>query len=250
MSRYFLKLAYDGTQYHGWQIQPNGITVQEVLESKLFQITRIQMPLTGCGRTDTGVHAKKFYAHFDFGEMDLPEMDKLKFRLNAVLPDDIVINDIFRVSDDANARFDAISRTYRYYYSLKKNPFLQKYSTQLFALPDVELMNEGALLLKKYIDFTSFSKVHTDTATNNCKISDALWQHDGDQLIFTIRADRFLRNMVRAIVGTLIDLGFKKISISDLKMIVELKNRNHAGNSVPARGLFLEDVEYPQTLFI
>lgn len=249
MSRYFIKLTYEGTRYHGWQIQPNGISVQQVIETSINQVTGKRIPLTGCGRTDTGVHARKFYAHFDDDYHSADILEKLAYSLNSVLPDDIAIDDIFQVKDNAHARFDAISRTYRYYFSLKKDPFSFSFAAPLFKIPDIKLLNLGASLLLEYDDFTSFSKVHTQTATNNCKVMVSFWIHDGDQLIFCIKADRFLRNMVRAIVGTLLDVGNKKISLQNLRSIVEQKNRMAAGTSVPAKGLFLEDIEYPDRIF-
>jgi len=199
--------------------------------------------LVGCGRTDTGVHAREFYAHFEISKK-LNELRDLAFRLNGFLPDDIVIYEIFKVPADFHARFDAKSRTYKYYISIQKNPFLTGQSFYFHGKLDVSKMNEACSVLFNYTDFTSFSKLHTQTKTNNCKIYKAIWKEDGDELIFTIQADRFLRNMVRAIVGTMIEIGSGKLGVQDMKRIIEAKDRSDAGFSVPAEGLFLEKVSY------
>ncbi len=248
--RYFIKLTYKGSNYHGWQLQGNKPTIQLAINNALSTILSEEINVTGCGRTDTGVHAKNFYAHFDLDkEINKNNLQKLIFKLNSFLSRDIVILEIFSVHPEAHARFDAISRTYQYFISRNKDPFKQDISYYLFGDIDVELMNKGAKLLFDYSDFTSFSKSNTQVKTNICKITKAEWIENENQIIFTISADRFLRNMVRAIVGTLIELGMKKISIDDVKEIIESKNRSNAGYSVPARGLFLTEVKYPKEIF-
>jgi len=248
-NRYFIKLAYKGTNYHGWQLQGETPTIQLAINNALSTILREDINVTGCGRTDTGVHASNFYAHFDLeNNFSKEEIQKLIFKLNGFLNNDIVIFNIFHVHCEAHTRFDATLRTYKYYISNKKNPFNQDISYLLFGFIDIDLMNEGAKLLLEYSDFTSFSKSNTQVKTNICKISKAEWIENEDQIIFTISADRFLRNMVRAIVGTLIDLGLNKITLDDVIKIVESKNRSNAGYSVPAKGLFLTEVQYPENL--
>ena len=244
--RYFIKLSYNGSKYHGWQIQPNAPTVQEILNNCLSVLLRHEINVVGCGRTDTGVHAKIFYAHFDSLEVHEKKFwpDFVR-KLNSMLPSDIAIEDFFAVRPGVHARFDAISRTYQYQILREKEPFLIETAYPYFYGPlDFGLMNRGAEVLQEYTDFTSFSKLHTDVKTNNCKITEAKWEYNKPLLVFTITADRFLRNMVRAIVGTLLDLGRRKIGIEDLRKIIELKNRSEAGFSVPAKGLFLTNVEY------
>lgn len=211
---------------------------------------RQTVTLTGAGRTDTGVHAMEYYAHFDItNEISSQELKKLVFKLNSYLPDDIAIYDIFPVSPRIHARFTAISRTYKYYITTGKNPFKHEFSHFLFGTIDLDLMNRGGALLAEYVDFTSFSKAGTDTKTNICHVISAKWERSGQELIFTIKADRFLRNMVRAIVGTLLELGTGKISLEEMKAIIESHNRSNAGDSVPACGLFLVDIEYPPDVF-
>jgi tRNA pseudouridine38-40 synthase len=245
--RYFIELAYDGTNYHGWQSQAGSVTVQEALELGLRYKAGLKDRITGCGRTDAGVHAKQFFAHFDHNELMEPDsLAKLTGSLNNFLPADIAVRRIFRVRSDAHARFDAVSRTYQYFIQTTKNPFNRDYAWHLCIKPDVALMNRAATVLMSYQDFTSFSKLHTDVKTNICNISKASWEQADGQLVFTITADRFLRNMVRAIVGTLLDIGRNKISPDDLKRIIESKNRQKAGMSAPAHGLFLQRVEYIQ----
>lgn len=243
--RYFIELAYDGTNYHGWQSQPGSVTVQEQLELGLRYKAGLEDRVTGCGRTDAGVHAGQFFAHFDHNELMEPaDLAELTSSLNSFLPGDIVVRQIFRVNNDAHARFDAVSRTYQYFIQTAKNPFNRNYAWHLCINPDIELMNRAATVLMTYQDFTSFSKLHTDVKTNFCNIFKASWEQADGQLVFTITADRFLRNMVRAIVGTLMDIGRNKISLDDLKRIIESKNRQKAGISVPANGLFLHRVDY------
>ena len=240
--RYFVEFSYSGKNYFGYQIQPNQISVQEVLENALSTILREEIKTTGAGRTDTGVHAKKIFAHFDT-EKDLGE--NLVYQLNSFLPTDISIKRVFSVKDDFHARFHATFRTYEYYISLDKNPFTQDSSWQIWKRDlNIDLMNEACKILFEYEDFTSFSKLHTENKTNNCKIYKAFWEQNGTEIKFTISADRFLRNMVRAIVGTMVEIGNGKIAPSDLRTIIEDKNRNSAGTSAPAQGLFLVDVGY------
>jgi tRNA pseudouridine38-40 synthase len=243
MNRYFIKLAYKGTNYHGWQIQENAHTVQAELNEKMTLMLAESINLVGCGRTDTGVHAREFYAHFEISR-EPNDLRELAFRLNGFLPDDIVIYEIFKVSPDFHARFDAKSRTYKYYLSRQKNPFLTGQSFYYHGDLDIVKMNMACIILFDYNDFTSFSKLHTQTKTNNCKILEARWEEIGRELVFTIRADRFLRNMVRAIVGTMIEIGSGKLGVEDMKRIIEAKDRSDAGFSVPAEGLFLEKVDY------
>ncbi len=248
--RYFIKLAYNGALYHGWQRQPNGISIQQALEDALTMMLRQKVSLTGAGRTDAGVHAMKYYAHFDLKkEMSSPELKKLVFKLNSFLPEDIAIYDIYPVPPRIHARFTAISRTYQYYISTIKNPFRHEFSHFLFGKIDLGLMNQGGALLKEFSDFTSFSKVGTDTNTNICHVISAYWEMCGQELVFTITADRFLRNMVRAIVGTLLELGTGKISLEEMRKIIESRDRSNAGDSVPACGLFLMNIEYPSDAF-
>lgn len=241
--RYFIKLAYNGTNYHGWQSQPNAVSVQETLEKALSLLLKNKIEIVGAGRTDTGVHAKEMYAHFDFNKTI--EKDFWVPKLNSYLPKDIVINDIVEVSADAHARFDATSRTYEYLMHTFKNAFLNEQSWYHFYPLDLDKMNEAAKILLEYTDFECFSKTNTDVFTFNCKITEAHWQQNGSQLMFTITADRFLRNMVRAIVGTMINIGQGKIEITHLRKIIESKNRNEAGFSVPAHGLYLTKITYP-----
>lgn len=245
--RYFISLSYNGTNYHGWQIQDNGITVQSVLNNAMSQILRSEIETVGAGRTDTGVHASKFFAHFDFNKKLSPEeLTDLVYKINSNLPNDIALCKITQVKEDAHARFSALSRTYKYYISPNKNPFKFESSYFYKGNLDLDLMNEAARILFEYIDFTSFSKLHSQTKTNNCKIYLAEWQIEEDMIVFTIKADRFLRNMVRAIVGTLLDVGRGKIDIEKFREIIEKKSRCEAGFSVPANGLFLVDIEYPE----
>ncbi len=241
--RYLICFSYKGTNYHGWQVQPNEVTVQSVLTDSLSLVLRQNIELTGAGRTDAGVHAKRMAAHFDF-DGEIVDFVALTNKLNSLLPTDISIFEIKRVADDFHARFDAKSRTYKYYISRRKNPFFSELSAKITFPLDVDKMNLAAKALFDYTDFTSFSKVHTDTKTNNCKIMRADWQYEGDFLVFTIQADRFLRNMVRAIVGTMLEVGKGKLDEQAFRDVVEGKNRCLAGTSAPAEGLYLCDVEY------
>lgn len=246
--RYFIQLSYKGTNYHGWQIQPNALTVQEVITNAFSTILKEDIEITGAGRTDTGVHASLFIAHFNSIRTDIHNDEKLLFRINGFLPKDIAIQKIYQVTENAHARFDAISRTYHYYIHQEKDPFLLESSFFLSQKLDIDLMNKACELLRFYTDFTSFSKLHTDVKTNNCKITQAFWTQEDHKLKFTITADRFLRNMVRAIVGTLIDIGKNKISLEDFIIIIESKNRSDAGVSVPSHGLYLKNITYPDRI--
>jgi tRNA pseudouridine38-40 synthase len=249
--RYFVRLAYDGSRFHGWQRQPNAITIQQTLEEALSMMLRSAVVLTGAGRTDTGVHADEFYAHFDSNlQLTEFEREKLVFRLNNFLGGEIALDKIFPVVQGAHARFTAISRTYRYCIARVKNPFRRDFTCHIYGSIDHNLMNKGAELIMCYNDFTTFSKVDTDTKTNICKISHAHWATEGGELVFTITADRFLRNMVRAIVGTLLELGVGKITLTDLQRIIESKNRSNAGESVPAKGLTLHRIVYPDEIYL
>lgn len=240
--RYFIKLAYNGTHYHGWQYQPNAASVQEMMNKAFSVLLNTEISLMGAGRTDTGVHAKKMYAHFDFEtSFDIPN---LVHKLNSYLPKDIVVYDIIPVHDQAHTRFDATKRTYEYHIHTFKDVFLQEQSWYFHQKLDVDLMNEASKLLFNFTDFQCFSKVNTDVNTFDCTISEAYWKQENGNLIFTISANRFLRNMVRAIVGTLINIGLNKITLADFIAIIESKNRDKAGFSVPAHGLYLTQIEY------
>lgn len=241
--RYFITLSFDGTAYHGWQIQPHSVSVQEELQKALTTLLRMPVEVVGAGRTDTGVHARKMVSHFDINaELDCQQ---LVYKLNKLLPRDIAVQHVEQVSDDMHARFSAKFRTYHYYVHLGKNPFLRSYSWQLYGNPDFELMNKAAVVLMEYMDFTSFSKVNTDTKTNDCTITEAHWDRVGEgQWRFTITANRFLRNMVRAIVGTLMEVGRGRMTIEQLRQVIEAKDRCRAGDSVPGNALFLVDVKY------
>lgn len=247
MHRYFIRLSYLGTPFNGWQIQQNTPnTVQEIIQKNLSKLLQEEIEVVGCGRTDTGVHALDYYAHFDSQKNNLSDgKTNWIYKFNSVLPSSIAIKELFPVSATTHARFDALSRTYHYKIHQKKNPFLENQSYYNATLLDVEKMNKACKLLFNYTDFTSFSKLHTQTKTNNCKISAASWTQHGDNLLFEITADRFLRNMVRAIVGTLLEIGKNKININDLSTIIESKNRSNAGTSVPACGLYLTQIAYP-----
>ncbi|MBO7470396.1 MAG: tRNA pseudouridine(38-40) synthase TruA [Bacteroidaceae bacterium] len=241
--RFFITLSYDGTRYHGWQIQPNGDSVQQCMQEALSTLLRKPVEVVGAGRTDTGVHARMMVAHFDWEEP--LDGKQLAYKLNKLLPGDIAVQEVRQVEDDMHARFSATSRTYHYYIHTRKDPFLQAYSWQIpFAL-DFEKMNEAAKVLLEYEDFTSFSKVNTDTKTNLCDLKEAYWEEVAAwQWRFTITANRFLRNMVRAIVGTLVEVGRGRTSIEEMRQIIEAKDRCQAGESVPGKALFLVDIKY------
>lgn len=241
--RYFIKFAYNGTNYHGWQYQPNASSVQETLNKVFSTLLQEDIDIMGAGRTDAGVHAKQMFGHFDSEKkIDVPTFIH---KANSFLPKDIVIYDIIPVHEEAHARFDATSRTYHYHISTYKNVFNKELAWQFGQSLDVAAMNEAAGLLLGYTDFKCFSKSNTDVNTYNCKITEAFWTIKKEELIFTISADRFLRNMVRAIVGTLINIGLHKITIPDFIQIIEDRNRENAGFSVPAHGLYLTQITYP-----
>ncbi|QGY46358.1 tRNA pseudouridine(38-40) synthase TruA [Maribellus comscasis] len=245
--RYFLQLSYKGTSYHGWQVQPNALSVQEVMEKALSTLLRENVSVVGAGRTDTGVHASFFVLHFDAANSDI-DVQNFPYKLNRFLPKDIAVQRVWRVKNDAHARFDALSRTYKYYISTTKDPFATETTYHFSPELDVLKMNNAAKLLFGYTDFTSFSRLHTDVKTNNCKIYQAEWTSEGTQLVFTIKADRFLRNMVRAIVGTLLEVGKGKLSVDGFKNVIEAEDRRIAGVSAPAEGLFLVGIEYPDEM--
>jgi tRNA pseudouridine38-40 synthase len=248
MNRYFIYLAYNGTNYCGWQNQPNGISIQQKIEEALNTFLRKPVPITGAGRTDAGVHARLMVAHFDW-ESEVVDLSLLTEKLNCLLPADIAIHNILPVSSEAHARFDALSRTYKYYICKEKDPFTYPFYYRLTSLPDFEKMNEAVAILPEYTDFTSFSKLHTDVATNNCKILQAGWKREEAGWAFTIQADRFLRNMVRAIVGTLLEVGRGKLTLEGFRQVIESRDRGKAGTSVPGNALFLVDIEYPVSIF-
>lgn len=246
--RYFIELSYNGSAYHGWQNQPDAISVQEVLEKALSMLLKTPIAIMGAGRTDTGVHAKQMFAHFDY-EADFNVTD-LVFKLNSFLPKDVAIHDIFKVKDDAHTRFDALSRTYLYRVTLKKNVFSVDHVFYVKHALNVDKMKEASKILIQYKDFQCFSKSNTDVKTYNCDIMTAEWVLVNNELQFTIKANRFLRNMVRAIVGTMINIGLGKIEVDDLHRIIKSKNRSEAGFSVPAHALYLTEVEYPKDIKI
>jgi tRNA pseudouridine38-40 synthase len=253
MARYFLTLSYNGINFNGWQIQENTAnTVQQVLEEKMSLILKEKIELLGCGRTDAGVNAKNFVAHFESHCKDLIEnKNHWIYKFNTILPATISIQNIQLVTDDAHARFSATQRTYYYYLNQQKNPFKDTFTWYVFGDLDFDLMNKAAAILLEYSDFTSFSKLHTQTKTNNCKITKALWQKsDQNEWRFTITADRFLRGMVRAVVGTLVMVGKNKLSLSDFRKIIEAKDRKAAGNNAPANALFLVGIKYPKELYV
>lgn len=249
MYRYFIELAYNGQHFHGWQIQPNAITVQEVVNDALQKALRVDVNVVGCGRTDTGVHASYFVAHFDVNEA-IEDLNQFVYKLNRILKNDVVIYSAQKVDTESHSRFHAVSRTYHYYIKTQKNPFVNTLSYRPYYEVDIDKMNRAAALLFDYTDFTSFSKLHTDTKTNNCKIMRAEWIRQDDGVVFIIQADRFLRNMVRAIVGTLLEVGRGKIDLDGFKAVIEKKDRGEAGSSVPPQALFLVDVAYPESIFI
>lgn len=246
--RYFIQLAYDGSGFSGWQIQPNALTIQECLEQALQLISGYTAGLTGCGRTDSGVHARIYYAHFD-PEKALHNPEQLRYKLNRFLSPAIAIQAIRPVHPGMHARFSAIRREYRYSIARGKDPFLYPYSHLYTGPLDVEVMNKGAAMLTEYSDFQCFSKVRTQVANFQCKLYQATWIDTGHVLEFRIEADRFLRNMVRAIVGTLLDVGRGRVDLDDLRSILESRDRRRAGVSVPAKGLTLWDVQYPLDCF-
>lgn len=244
--RYFIQLSYSGTAYHGWQIQPNAISVQEVVEKALSTILKEKISIVGAGRTDAGVHATQIFAHFDFNVIS--DKNLIIYKLNSILPKDVAVQDLFEVKDDAHARFNALSRKYLYRISLKKDVFSTKQAYYFKQHLDLDKLNAATKILFEYIDFECFSKSNTDVHTFNCTIMEANWVLKEDELQFSIKADRFLRNMVRAIVGTLITIGLGKIEVEDMHSIIKSKNRSEAGFSVPAHALYLTQVAYPKNI--
>lgn len=244
--RYFIQLSYFGKNYHGWQVQPNAISVQEELNKALSTILRTDIHVVGAGRTDTGVHARVMWAHFD-SEVEFD--DHFLYRLNGFLPPDIAVQQIIPVDAQAHARFDALQRGYEYHISTRKDPFNRDQAWLITQPLDLNSMQEAAQLLFEFEDFSAFSKSHTQTKTNNCRIDEAYWERSSNGLVFYIRADRFLRNMVRAIVGTLVQVGRAKISVDEVREIIASKDRRRAGESAPAEGLYLTEVKYPKEIF-
>lgn len=243
--RFFLHLAYKGTAYHGWQFQNNALSVQEVLERSLSMLLGEKTAVVGCGRTDTGVHASSFYAHFDFDQILLGDLNKLKCKLNAVLPEDVAIYKCIQVGEDDHARFSATARAYEYHLHFEKDPFNNQTSLYCIHQLDFDKMNTAAALLLEENDFTSFCKLHGGNKTNRCNVKHAYWKNFGNKACFYIKADRFLRNMVRSIVGTLLDVGTGKTSIEEFKQIINKRDRGAAGKSVAGNALFLTEINYP-----
>jgi len=250
VQRYFIELAYRGTNFHGWQIQENALSVQEELEKSLSALLKEKIQTTGAGRTDTGVHANHFIAHFDSKNTGLHSDKNFVYKINRILHPDIAVKKIHRVRNDAHARFDAVSREYKYIISRIKDPFKHDICYEYFGELDLNLMNESSSVLMEYKDFGSFCKLHSDVKTTICNIYESKWEIFDNQLIYTICADRFLRNMVRAIVGTMFEVGRKKINMKKFREIIESSDRSKAGASAPAKALFLNRIEYPADLFI
>ncbi|MEH6407181.1 MAG: tRNA pseudouridine(38-40) synthase TruA [Leeuwenhoekiella sp.] len=249
--RYFIEIAYDGLPYHGWQRQPNGNSVQEEIENAFSTILRTKINIVGAGRTDAGVHAKQLFAHFDIEQnWSVQDCHQFTYRLNRFLPATIAIKKITAVSPDAHARFDATSRSYEYHVSLAKNPFNIEHAYYVQQKIDISAMNEAAILLIGCKDFKCFSRSNTDVKTYICDVTEAFWEVRGDELIFRITANRFLRNMVRAVVGTLLDVGKGKEDKNHIKLVLASKDRGAAGTSAPAHGLYLVSVKYPEEIFL
>ncbi|MGB5982247.1 MAG: tRNA pseudouridine(38-40) synthase TruA [Nonlabens sp.] len=244
--RYFIEFAYDGLNYHGWQKQPDAVTVQEKLEEGLSLLLRQKIVTTGAGRTDAGVHAKQMYAHFDLDSKI--HLKNITFRLNRWLPQDISIFSVFSVAEEDHTRFHAVSRSYEYHFHLRPDPFHNKTSYILHRKPDFKLMDKAAKVLLDYSNFQCFSRSKTQVITYICDITEARFEFDGYHVVFHITADRFLRNMVRAIVGTLLEIGYRKNTIEGMHTIIKSKNRSAAGASAPARGLYLTKVTYPESV--
>ncbi|SCX87988.1 tRNA pseudouridine38-40 synthase [Nonlabens sp. Hel1_33_55] len=246
--RYFIELAYDGTVYHGWQRQPQSISVQEVLEDGLSKMLHTKMYVTGAGRTDAGVHAAQMFAHFDYED----EIDtiQLAYRLNRWIAKDISIFEIKKVTDKAHARFSATHRSYEYRFNLRPDAFKNRSTYVLYRIPDIEHMQQAADILLEYTDFECFSRTNTDVKTYLCDVSEARFEHKDFELIFHITANRFLRNMVRAVVGTLLQVGYGKLEVEDMHRIIASKDRGEAGASAPAQGLYLTRVRYPDEIWI
>jgi len=247
-ARYFIYLSFKGTNYSGWQKQPRKTTIQELLDESLSTVLQEKIVTTGAGRTDTGVHARRFVAHFDSVKTNLHDSDNLVFRLNSFLPPDIAVNRVRKVKETAHARFDARSRTYEYLITTIKDPMKLGYALYRQGSLDIDSMNRASGYLLNHSNFTSFSKLHGNAKTNECKIYEARWEVDGTLIRFTISANRFLRNMVRAIVGTMIEVGRGKLSPEDINMIIMAKDRQKAGKSARAEGLYLTNIEYPENI--
>ncbi len=247
-NRYFIEFAYHGKPYHGWQIQPNAITVQEVLNKALTKLLGKEVNVVGAGRTDTGVHSSHFIAHLDW-DGDKVICNDLHYKLNRYLPESIRIDRVQQVDPNTHSRFSAIQRTYHYLICQEKNPFFSDYAWYFHKELDLQKMNLACLMLLKTSDFTSFAKLHADSKTNICSLSKASWFKKDRFIVFEISADRFLRNMVRAIVGSLIEVGLGKLSVNDFQGVILQKSRSAAGQSVPAHGLFLTRIDYPEELF-
>tara|TARA_B100001115_G_C15844616_1_gene424820 strand:- start:3492 stop:4241 length:750 start_codon:yes stop_codon:yes gene_type:complete len=245
--RYFIEISYKGKNYHGWQVQANAISVQEVLNDCLTKLLSEKIHVVGAGRTDTGVHAKQLFAHFD-SVKKVKDVSQFLSRLNSFLPKDIAAKSLLEVGEEVHARFDANARTYEYFVAQQKNPFEEDSAYLVYKPLNLEAMNQAAKRLFEFQDFTSFSKSDTQTKTNNCKIMQAYWEEREGLLVFTIRADRFLRNMVRAIVGTLIEVGLGKMTEDGFVKVIKSKNRSEAGTSVPAHALYLLEVTYPKDI--
>ena len=242
--RYFIECAYRGTNYSGWQIQNNALAVQAVIEKALNTLLKHKVDLTGSSRTDAGVHAVQQFAHFEM-KNEIDDCENLVYRMNKLIPFDISVQRIFKVANDYHARFEAISRKYEYRIARKKNPFQRGLSYEFNGDLNINLMNEACQILFHYVDYQCFSKIHTDVLTFDCTISEAQWKEEtNDLLVFHIKANRFLRGMVRAIVGTLLEVGMGRISLSEFEQIILSKNRKNAGRAVPAEGLFLMEVNY------
>jgi len=246
--RFFLELSYKGTSYHGWQRQPNAVSVQQVLEEALSTLLGEEIQIVGAGRTDTGVHAKQMFAHFD-ADISIDVAIELAHRLNRFLTEAIAIHGIHAVTEGAHARFDATSRSYEYHITTKKNPFNSEFSYVFNTPLDIDAMNSAATLLLKHTNFKCFSRSKTDVKTYDCDITEAFWKQQQYDLIFHITANRFLRNMVRAVVGTILDVGALKLSLLDFQAVLDSQDRTHAGSSAPAHGLFLTEIRYPNTIF-
>ncbi len=256
--RYFLRLAYNGRGFHGWQSQPNATSVQSTIEDALSLVLRSDIKIVGAGRTDAGVNASEMYAHFDLPE-PIADPTRLLRSLNHLMGSDIALYDVLPVKDTAHARFDALSRTYKYYVSSAKSPFISDFTWRATTELNFKAMNEAAAMLLQVSDFTSFSKLHTDVKTNICKVTEAYWApveasdlytDNSGLMVFTITADRFLRNMVRSVVGTLVLVGRGKLTLSGFQSIIEAKDRQAAGESMPAHPLFLNKVVYPDSIFL
>ncbi len=248
LKRYFIELAYNGSAYHGWQRQPNAISVQEALEEALTKLLNKSMVISGAGRTDTGVHALQMFAHFDV-QQEIDKPNELVFLLNAFLKNDITIKKIHRVKSNAHARFDATNRSYEYHISSVKDPFRFGLYYYLKKKPNVDLMNQATKIILNHKDFKCFSRSNTDVKTFLCNVKIAAWKQEQSSLVFYIQANRFLRNMVRAIVGSLLEIGFEKRKVEDMEDIIKNKDRSQAGFSAPAHGLYLTHIEYPKNIF-